>query len=136
MHDSIFRRGGRKLVSVAASMAVAAALVPGFTASASAASYATDTDKYVTCASFRAAEPTPEILGLNNVASNNAWGALGALSWSSPYYYFFGTSEYNSNPNPLMVNTVQNAKEDESGKYTPCMVTDSSRKGGADCLAG
>ncbi len=123
---------GKRIAVGFTSIALAAsltALAPGFAQQAHADSYASDTDKYVSCASYRAAEPTPEILGINNVATNTVWTGLGALNWSAPYYYIFGTSEYNTNPDPLMVNSVQNAKVG-SVKYTPCMVTDKTRKGG------
>lgn len=64
------------------------------------------TDGYITAASYRAAEPAPEILGLSNVGTNAVWQSEGELTWSAPYYYIFGTAEYNSNPNPYMVNSV------------------------------
>ncbi len=115
---------GKRIAVGFTSIALAAsltALAPGFTQQAHADSYASDTDKYVSCASNRAAEPAPEILGINNVSSNTVWSKLGALNWSAPYYYIFGTSEYNTNPDPLMVNSVQNAKAGFV-KYTPCMV--------------
>ena len=135
MKTSVIETGARKLMCVVASVAIAASMTvfaPALTQQASAAdssSVSVDTTGYVTAASYRAAEPTPEILGLSNVASNTAWSSLGALDWSAPYYYLFGTSEYNSNPNPYMVNTVYNyltGTEDAS----PAMVYDNTRSGG------
>ena len=134
--QSVLKRGGRKLMCVVASLAIAASMT-AFTPAAIQEAFAddsttytaVDTTGYVTAASYRAAEPTPEILGLSNVASNTAWSELGALDWSAPYYYIFGTSEYNSNPNPYMVNTVFNyltGTED----YSPSMVYDNTRSGG------
>ena len=111
---------GRRAVSVAATIALASSMCPVVAATAFADDSAS-VEGYVTCASYRAAEPTPEILGLSNVATNTAWSGVGVLDWGAPYYYIFGT-KYNSNPNPYMVNAVNGG--------TPAMVVDSTRQGG------
>ncbi|MGN0077169.1 MAG: hypothetical protein ACI36V_00090 [Coriobacteriales bacterium] len=101
-----------------------------------AALAASDASKYVSCASYRAAEPAPELLGLSNVATNTAWAKVGELNWGAPYYYLFGTSTYNSNPNPYMVNAVYNAQNADAiaagskTAATPAMVFDGYRTGG------
>lgn len=97
---------------------------------------ASDASKYVSCASYRAAEPAPEILDLSNVGTNTAWAQVGELNWAAPYYYIFGTSTYNSVPNPYMVNAVYNAQNADAiaagtkTAATPSMVYDGYRSGG------
>lgn len=114
---------------------LSAALVASFCVP-TAAFAAADTSKYVTCASYRAAEPAPELLGLSNIATNTAWASDGELNWGAPYYYIFGTSAYNSNPNPYMVNAVYNAQNSAAisagtlTAATPSMVIDNYRSGG------
>lgn len=112
---------GRKAVSVVAAATLAFGIaVPASLATADDA-YAVSVDGYVTAAAYRAAEPAPEILGLSGVGTNTAWTGLDELDWSAPVHYIMGTAEYNSNPNPYMVNTI-------SGE-TPGQVYD-SRQGG------
>lgn len=124
---------GRKATAVCASVAIAGsfsafspAVIQAFADDDS--SGAADASKYVSCSSYRAAEPAPEILGLSNVDSNTAWSGIGELTWSAPYYHFFGRSLYNSNPNPYMVNSVSNLNDGTN--YSPSMVYSSSRTGG------
>ncbi len=92
---------------------------------------------YITAASYRAAEPAPEILGLSNVGTNTAWQQVGELTWSAPYYYIFGTAEYNSNPNPYMVNAVNEGTPtmvyyERQGGPMAAMFTYGSGKTGSD----
>lgn len=114
---------------------LSAAMVASFCVP-TAALAAADASKYVTCASYRAAEPAPELLGLSNIATNTAWASVGELNWGAPYYYIFGTSTYNSNPNPYMVNAVYNAQNADAiaagttAAATPSMVFDGYRSGG------
>ncbi|MDO4502886.1 MAG: hypothetical protein Q4D06_06850, partial [Coriobacteriia bacterium] len=60
------------------------------------------TDGYVTCASTKASKTAPDLLGISNVEDNSAL----TLTWNGARAYFLGTSEYNTNPNPFMVNTL------------------------------
>ncbi len=64
------------------------------------------TDGYVTAAATRAAQPSPEILGLSGVEETaNDWYDVDKLTdWSGPKYMLLGTSEFNTNPNPYFYN--------------------------------
>ncbi|MDO4854518.1 MAG: hypothetical protein Q4A43_03815 [Coriobacteriia bacterium] len=108
------------------------ALAPGFTQQAHADESA-DTSKYVTAWSNRAAEPAPEILGLSNVSTNTAFASLGKQDWSSPYFYIFGDSTYNTSANPYMINSVLNYKSGTSN-YSPSMVVYSAQTSPASSL--
>jgi hypothetical protein len=128
---AISNNWGKKVVSAVVSASLVATMVaiaPGSVVTEQAYA-AADTSGYVTCSAFRAAEPTPEILGLTGVSTNTAWGSeLGALEWTSPYYYLMGTSEYNSNPNPYIINAITNNQNgNQDAKPT---LTYDSRKGG------
>ena len=122
---------GQKAVCTVASVALAASVcvvAPAAGNVQQAYADSADATGYVTCASYRAAEPAPEILGLSNVATNTAWASVGELTWGAPYYYIMGTSEYNTNPNPYMVNAVYNANYGSGA--APSMIYDGTRKGG------
>ncbi|MDO4183088.1 MAG: hypothetical protein Q4E12_05730, partial [Coriobacteriia bacterium] len=133
---------GSKATRVALSVVLAAGMCPiasySTAIAAEAETAAADASGYVTCASYRAAEPAPEILGLSNVATNTAWQKVGDLDWSAPYYYIFGSQEYNSNANPYMVNAVANVGKDASDPdyATPTMVYDNTRQGGPTASIG
>lgn len=87
-------------------------------------------DGLVTGAASRAAQPTTEILGISGVEeTGNDWAGLGELSWATPKYEIFGTSEYNTNPNPYFVNAVTNAAAGTT-VATPSAVLNPSRNNG------
>ncbi len=119
---------GKRIAVGFTSIALAAsltALAPGFTQQAHADS--TDSSKYVTAFSNRAAEPAPEVLGLCNVSTNEQWCKNGEQTWKAPYFYIFGDSTYNTSANPLMVNSVLNRNEGSSS-HSPSMVVYSVKR--------
>ena len=133
MHESILRQIGRKTVCVVASLALAASMtvaLPALTTQAQAA----DADDYVTASANRAGEVAPEILGITNVTTFNQWGDYCNLDWSTPYTYFFGT-DYNTNPNPRMVNALLNDAAGET-LYTPYLFINSDRSGNPNSSLG
>lgn len=123
----------KNLVAVASCGAMMLAFAPtaAFAASASTSDAvngtARDVSKYVTCAAARAAMPSPEILGLSGIEDNGDTFS-DVLNWSSPKYLLMG-SDYNSNPNPYMYNSLLVATGKDASA-SPKVVQNTSREGG------
>lgn len=114
----------RNAVTAVAVGAMATAMMP---ASAFAA-FAPDTkalsgDGYVTGASPRPPAPALDMLGISDVECDplGISAGIGELSWASPKYYIWGSSYYNTNPNPWITNAVIN-KQAGSVVATPTAV--------------
>lgn len=103
----------RNVVAAVAVGAMATAMMP---ASAFAA-FAPDTkalsaEGYVTGASPRPPAPALDMLGVSDVECDpqGISAAIGELTWASPKYYIWGSSYYNTNPNPFITNAVINTQ--------------------------